>query len=246
MSNDGYTAFSLACIGGHIEIVKLLLENPKHTTLNKKDNKGYTPLMCVCTTGNVEIVKLLLENPKFTSLNKKSNSLCTALMFASGNGHIDVVKLLLKYLKCININEKDNNNETAFIYAYYMQHYDIIREFLKYPNIDTKIYSELEYDYEIDNIIEIYRKNPNKVRSDLIIEDNIDIFYHIVFTSDNYFTIIENNNNESKFMKIVTKLPIELQMIIIYRLFGLSSSIISSKIFNDKIKSYIEKYLILA
>jgi hypothetical protein len=73
----------------------------------------------------------------------------------------------------------------------------------------------------------------------------MDIFYHIIFTSDNYYQIKKIDNNEIvTFMKILVRLPIELQMVIILRLFGFVDCIISSDLFNAGLKSYIETYMI--
>jgi hypothetical protein len=102
------------------------------------------------------------------------------------------------------------------------------------------------YGKKIDDLITNYKKNPSKIRLSLIFEDNLDIFYHVVFTSDNYYSIIEDNieDNNYRFMKILIKLPIELQMIIVRRMSELNGFIIEAKLFNANIKKYIEKYIV--
>ena len=45
---------------GHIDIVKLLMEN--HADINIKDEAGYTALIGACERGYADIVKFLMEN----------------------------------------------------------------------------------------------------------------------------------------------------------------------------------------
>jgi hypothetical protein len=91
------------------------------------------------------------------------------------------------------------------------------------------------------------KDNSDENKQDPII-NSLNIFYHIIFTSDDYYTIktkiTNENDNRIRFMKIIIKLPIELQMIIVNRLFDSNKTIISSKLFNDHIKTYIERNLI--
>jgi hypothetical protein len=77
----------------------------------------------------------------------------------------------------------------------------------------------------------------------LVLEDNMDIFYHIIFTSDHYYQFKEYDNNFIKlitFMKILIKLLIELQMIIVLRLLNLHDCIISSDLLDVGLKRYIK------
>ena len=61
---------------------------------------------------------------------------------------------------------------------------------------------------------------------------------------DNYYKLDENseNNNGLRFMKIASKLPSEIQMILIYRLCGSPEAIITSKQFNENIIEYIKLF----
>jgi len=90
-----------------------------------------------------------------------------------------------------------------------------------------------------------YKENPIKIRRQLMLEDNIDIFRLIVFTSDDYFELDNNTENAKglKFLKIVKQLPLELQMVIIHRMSYSGMNNISGKLFNDNLKEFIKKYV---
>jgi hypothetical protein len=56
----GYTALHKAVIGGHVDIVKYLLENRSNPNIQAKN--GDTPLHLACQHGHLEVAKLLIEN----------------------------------------------------------------------------------------------------------------------------------------------------------------------------------------
>ena len=55
----GFTAFMMACLHGHKEVVQMLLDC-SDTNLNARSNAGYTPFILACLGGCEEVVKLLL------------------------------------------------------------------------------------------------------------------------------------------------------------------------------------------
>ena len=94
-NKDGETALMLASSEGHLEMVKLLVENGADYT---------NALRLASREGHLEIVKLLIENG--ANINAKDNDGETALMRASYNGHLEVVKYLIENGADVNI--KDN------------------------------------------------------------------------------------------------------------------------------------------
>ena len=98
--------------GGHIEIMKLLLE--WEADVDAKDIRtGTTILMAASTLGQAEIVKLLLEWE--ADVNAKGNNGETALAQASYAGWPEVVKLLLEAKA--DVNAKTNNGATPLMLA---------------------------------------------------------------------------------------------------------------------------------
>ena len=86
------TPLHLAATGGHIEIVRLLLE--KGADINARDIKG-TPLHWAASRGHLEVVRWLVENG--ADINARDEDGRTALHWATGNDRsIDVVGFLVE------------------------------------------------------------------------------------------------------------------------------------------------------
>ena len=61
-TNDGFTAFMIACGLGHKDVVKLLLDYSERIELNARNDCGETALMIACRFGLKDIVKLFLAH----------------------------------------------------------------------------------------------------------------------------------------------------------------------------------------
>ena len=86
-TNYGATALSYACDRGHIEIVRVLLENGADP--NAKDTfYGATPIIWAAQRGHVDVVAVLLE--------KGAGGADQALMMGVAGDNLDVVKVVLK------------------------------------------------------------------------------------------------------------------------------------------------------
>ena len=59
-NNGGITPIFNVCIGGHMIIIKYLVEHG--TDINKEDNDGFTPLYNACEEGHEDVVKYLVEH----------------------------------------------------------------------------------------------------------------------------------------------------------------------------------------
>lgn len=88
-----------ACVNGPIELVKLLLVNPKV----KVDSDPHL-IELASKNGQLDIVKLLLEDTRFNPGIGQNY----AMRLASTAGHIDIVKVLLADPR---VNPADNSNE---------------------------------------------------------------------------------------------------------------------------------------
>ena len=139
------------------------------------------------------------------------------------------------------MNEKNNDGNTPFLLACCNGHKEIVELLLTCRDIivpdDIKTENE-----KIKELIERYKKNPETVRLNLILKGNINLYRHIVFMCDGYYKLNENteNNRATRFMKIASVLPLELQMTLIHRLSGSSRTIITSKQFDENIAKYID------
>ncbi|XP_055955121.1 ankyrin repeat domain-containing protein 17 isoform X1 [Patella vulgata] len=86
------TALTLACAGGHAELVTLLLA--KNATLEHRDKKGFTPLILAATAGHVDVVEILLDHRADIEAQSERTK-DTPLSLACSGGRYEVVELLL-------------------------------------------------------------------------------------------------------------------------------------------------------
>ncbi|VDI13262.1 Hypothetical predicted protein [Mytilus galloprovincialis] len=140
--HNGYTPLEVACKGGFIDIVQLLLE--KKSDINH--NEG-SPLFLACQNGHTDIVELLLVNDAnitpssfevacengcttiVDSLLQKKNTISlyfdklSPLHLASGNGHLNVVETLINS----NINISHFDKWSSLCVASHVGHIDIVK-----------------------------------------------------------------------------------------------------------------------
>ena len=130
---DKRTTFLVeAAKGGHLEIVKYLLE--KGGNINDKDDKCRTALIYASMSVDLETVKYLIE--KGADVNAKDNNGSTALMDASSGGCLEIIKYLIE--NGADINDKDNDGSTALIYASRKGHLETV-EYLLEKGADVNI-----------------------------------------------------------------------------------------------------------
>ena len=91
------TVLNAACLYGHDELVKVLIEEFR-ADVNKVEDDGSTPLAYACEVGSVEIVKILLEHGAKVDMAAESVGIqCHPLFKAANSGYIDIIKILLEY-----------------------------------------------------------------------------------------------------------------------------------------------------
>ncbi|XP_071107805.1 ankyrin repeat domain-containing protein 17-like isoform X5 [Haliotis cracherodii] len=86
------TALTLACAGGHAELVSLLLS--KGSDIEHRDKKGFTPLILAATAGHVDVVEILLDHGADIEAQSERTK-DTPLSLACSGGRYEVVELLL-------------------------------------------------------------------------------------------------------------------------------------------------------
>lgn len=95
VNKTGWTPLHYAASLGHVEVLKLLLEN--HAYIDAESPNGSTPLMMASMYGNPQSVKLLL-NEGADPLLKNQVGL-TALQFAQRGNRPDSAELLTKAMR---------------------------------------------------------------------------------------------------------------------------------------------------
>jgi ankyrin repeat protein len=98
VNKTGWTPLHYAATGGHVEVVRLLLEH--HAYLDAESPNGSTPLMMAAMYGNLQTVKVLLDAGADPGLANKSNA--SALDFAIKANKTDSAALIEAALKAKN------------------------------------------------------------------------------------------------------------------------------------------------
>ncbi|KAJ7813914.1 ankyrin repeat-containing domain protein [Mycena leptocephala] len=107
IDKDSLTLLHYASIGGHTEVVKLLVEHG--ADVNTIDTDYDTALHYASTHGRKDVVKVLVQHGIHGNAMNKTNQ--TTLHMASINGHTEVVKLLVEH--GADLNAMDEGNRTA-------------------------------------------------------------------------------------------------------------------------------------
>ncbi len=142
----GYTALHYACLNGHIEIVKKLLDK-NNNVINFVNNERETPLHLASKNGHTEIVDLLIKNGAITDEGNKYGY--TPLHWASQNGNIDIVKALLANGADPTIVDTKDNYTPLHVVSF-KGYTEIVRELLQnYPDfineVDKQKYTALHW-----------------------------------------------------------------------------------------------------
>ena len=109
-TNKGNPILYIACYMGKLDIIQLLLAEPR-IDVNKKKEGGFSPLFIACLKGHVDVVKLLLAEPR-VDVNAQTNGGSSPLHIACSLNKPDIVKLLVSS-KRVNVNLQDANGNTA-------------------------------------------------------------------------------------------------------------------------------------
>uniref|UniRef100_A0A673XI14 Ankyrin repeat and KH domain containing 1 n=1 Tax=Salmo trutta TaxID=8032 RepID=A0A673XI14_SALTR len=86
------TALTLACAGGHEELVSVLIA--RGANIEHRDKKGFTPLILSATAGHVGVVEILLDKGGDIEAQSERTK-DTPLSLACSGGRQEVVELLL-------------------------------------------------------------------------------------------------------------------------------------------------------
>ncbi len=162
-NKKGYTPLIAAALKGYVEVVRVLLADPK-IDIDHQDKCGVTTLCAACQGSHREIVELLLDPPdavvqlnddqkgqgmmtvdrKGANIHLKDENGMSPMLVAASNRHFEIIKLLHEHLlKVGNEREiKDGFNtaekwgQTPLHYACGRGHDDVIKYLVDVVNVD--------------------------------------------------------------------------------------------------------------
>ena len=133
VDEEGWSALHYAASGGHVEVVKLLMGDPR-VDARAISKKGFSAMHYAAAEGHVEVVKLLLENR--VDANAKTNSGATPLHLAAAENHYKVVRLLLDSPRLSTANCADNIHQLSPVMtALKTKSKDALQELLNHPKV---------------------------------------------------------------------------------------------------------------
>jgi len=110
------TPLHWAAAYGHVEVVKLLLDNNADVNASRT-NDGTTSLYIAAYNGRTEVVKLLLDNNADVNASRTDDG-TTPLYIAAQYGHTEVVNLLLDNNADVNARRTNDGDTPLYIAAY--------------------------------------------------------------------------------------------------------------------------------
>ena len=248
---------------GHVSLVQDILRDNPNIDVNQGDDTNWSPLMWAAGSGFPEVVPLLLAHPGI-DVNQKSHGGWTPFYRAALNGHTSCVRLLLKDSRVL-LNERTAEGGTAIIDAASKGHIDVKwwiasgREMNLGEPGDVSKTDAIGIARkrggtaaaEVATLLERFLENPGEIRHALRLElgeadeTAAEMFALVVFVSDGLLDI-KPGEMASRFFRIATQLPLELQMVLCFRLAGSGKVIVPGRdreqAFRDLVKRICGPY----
>jgi hypothetical protein len=210
-----------------------LLLNHRKIDVNIRGTHGDTALYNAVVWGRTSIIEMLLNHPNI-EVNKGT---MTPLYLASHKNREDALKLLLAHPD-ININGSVNFSPIKELVCFAQTH--LIEIFLSSrKDVDTNSLVQLAHEYhftEIANLILEYEKDivgtRNRLRREMGMdkEDFANLLVLMLLICDGHMTLATTEDTKSsRFFKIASVLPLELQMILCNRMYYIKGQFVQSK-----------------
>lgn len=237
------------CYNGNLEGVIDFIKRHPHSDINWQ-NSGWLDHNCLhqaSINGSTDIVVELLKHPMIDVNMTIRES--TPLMVACANGHLETVKILLNDQR-VSVNYTSAHrvgyrHVNALLFAVECDHMDVVEQLLVSCNVmstgegwESAVGLARKFGYTTTfNLLNEYEQNPTatihrlKTKLGMLKKEVADTYATVIFHSDGLVKRTSSLKKEaaSRFFRITKKLPMELQMLLCNRAFGLSKTSILKK-----------------
>jgi len=211
LDGNGYTLLPEACDGDwRSAVIPLLVAHPD-LDVNAKTIHGYTPFLNACC-GYPSCVREMLKDSR-VKLNEPDIEGHTPLWCAAVNDHLDIIRWWIASGREMDLGKPGDVEKS-----------DAIAGAKKYGKSD------------VVTLLERFKENPEEtrhaVRLDLGLVDELaaEMFALVVFVSDGLLRIKDTiSTPAARFFSIARRLPLEIQMLLCYRVEGSPKEIIPGK-----------------
>ena len=240
--------FLEAARNGRVEEVEEILRNNPTFNVNCRDEDGdQTALYHACKHDRGSVVSILLAHPGI-DVNVKDEFGCTPFYYACVYGSTLCVREMLKDSR-VKVNSPNNDGSTPLSRAAWNGSIDIIRWWIASgremdlgkpgnSRTDTILVAKNRGKPRVATLLERFKENPVETRHAMRVELGLldvlaaEMFALVVFVSDGLLQIknlVDSTPPAARFLRISTQLPLELQMVLCYRVLGSAKEIISGK-----------------
>jgi len=206
MAVDGnaWTLLHFACSAdSRSAVVPFLLAHPD-IDVNVRDRSGAAPFFWACAIGQTSCVREMLRDSR-VKVYEPTNGGFTPLWYAAYHGHIEVIKWWIVSGRGVGLGKPGDIGNTDAIGA-----------------------AKKNYLTEVVTLLERFKGNPEETRHAVRVELGLvdalaaEMFALVVFVSDGLLQINVSTTPTpaARFFSIAAQLPLELQMVLCYRLVG--------------------------
>ena len=235
-----------AATNGHVKDLQALLRDNPAVDVNWRDFNGWTALHYASRNDHAEVAKLLLAHPSI-DVNLQASDGSTSFSFGCVRGAVSVVIMLLKDHR-VDVSLDNVNGFTPLLQAASWGQYEVI-EWLIASGRDLAIHSKgrecgkdqtalaiarQRRNIGVVSLLERFVANPALTRRELRVKFGVldgvaaEIFAAMIFLCDELLQIRRTRASHQKsaaadatrFLVIAKKLPMELQMVLSYRVVG--------------------------
>ena len=226
---------------GNVGEVKALLRYNPGLNVNWADENQLTALHCASKQGNVGVMKVLLAHPDI-NVNCKDDRGHTPISHGCREAHLSVVRELLMDPR-VNVTLADSDGRTPLWWESYLGHCKAVELFVA-SGRDLHVDRKGKWDANSYTALEIARKrkmtkvvwllerftaNPAHTRQQIRVTLGMlypldalaaEVFALTVFLCEDLLQVKPATTTTARFFAIVSKLPMELQMIMCHRAVG--------------------------